>query len=56
MTTAAQFGRVFKNLGSVLKGVGSDFDGVIKFTAYLSDSKYIDQFMELRSALFPKLF
>jgi enamine deaminase RidA (YjgF/YER057c/UK114 family) len=53
---AVQFGQVFKNLASVLGGVGSEFDDVIKFTTYLVDSQYIDQFMELRSALFPKLF
>jgi enamine deaminase RidA (YjgF/YER057c/UK114 family) len=53
---AAQFRQVFKNLGSVLEGVGGEFDDVIKFTTYLVHSQYIDQFMELRAALFPKLF
>jgi hypothetical protein len=39
-----------------IEGVGSDFNDVIKFTTYLVHSQDIAQFMELRSALFPKLF
>ena len=53
---AAQFHQVFKNLGDVLEGVGSDFNDVVKFTTYLVHAQDIAQFMELRSALFPKLF
>jgi len=53
---AAQFQRVFDNLGAVLKSVGLDYNDVIKFTTYLVHSQDIDKFMPLRAALFPKLF
>lgn len=53
---AAQFRQVFANLGDLLEGVGSDFNDVIKFTTYLVDAQHIARFMELRAALFPKLF
>ena len=51
-----QFHRVFENLGSVLKGVGLDFNDVAKFTTHLVHSQDIEKFMPLRAALFPKLF
>jgi enamine deaminase RidA (YjgF/YER057c/UK114 family) len=53
---AGQFEQVFKNLGDVLKGIGGNFNDVIKFTTYLVHSQDIEKFMELRAALFPKLF
>lgn len=53
---AAQFHQVFGNLGDVLKGMGCDFNDVVKFTTFLVHSQDIEQFMELRAALFPKLF
>lgn len=53
---AAQFKQVFSNLGDVLKGLGCDFNDVVKFTTFLVHSQDIDQFMELRAELFPKLF
>jgi enamine deaminase RidA (YjgF/YER057c/UK114 family) len=53
---AAQFHQVFSNLGDVLKGLECDFNDVVKFTTFLVHSQDIDQFMELRAALFPKLF
>jgi enamine deaminase RidA (YjgF/YER057c/UK114 family) len=52
----AQFRQVFKNLGDVLKGVGSDYNSVAKFTTYLVHSQDIELFMAERKALFPKLF
>jgi enamine deaminase RidA (YjgF/YER057c/UK114 family) len=52
----AQFEQVFSNLGDVLKGVGCDFNDVVKFTTYLVHSQDIDRFMELRAARFPKMF
>jgi enamine deaminase RidA (YjgF/YER057c/UK114 family) len=52
----AQFQQVFKNLGDVLTGCGCRFDDVVKFTTYLVHSQDIPIFMELRAALFPKLF
>src|SRR3954471_11684159 len=53
---AAQFHQVFQNLGDVLRGLGTDYNGVAKFTTYLVHSQDIDLFMPLRAALFPKLF
>ncbi len=53
---AAQFQQVFKNLGDVLKGLGTDYNNVLKFTTYLVHSQDIERFMVLRKELFPKLF
>jgi enamine deaminase RidA (YjgF/YER057c/UK114 family) len=53
---AAQFQQVFKNLGDVLKGLGTDYNNVLKFTTYLVHSQDIERFMQLRRELFPKLF
>lgn len=53
---AAQFRQVFSNMGDVLKGLGCDFNDVVKFTTFLVHSQDIDQFMELRAELFPTLF
>lgn len=53
---AAQFRQVFSNMGDVLKGLGCDFNDVVKFTTFLVHSQDIDQFMELRAELFPRLF
>ena len=52
----AQFEQVFDNLEAVLKGVGRDFNDVIKFTTYLVHSQDIDSFMRLRKARFPRMF
>lgn len=51
-----QFEQVFANLAAVLKGLDCRFDDVIKFTTYLVHSQNIEDFMEARAALFPKLF
>ena len=51
-----QFRQVFANLGDVLKGMGCDYNQVIKFTTYLVHSQDIELFMAERKALFPKLF
>lgn len=53
---AAQFRQVFSNMGDVLKGLGCDFNDVVKFTTFLVHSQDIDQFMQLRAELFPTLF
>jgi enamine deaminase RidA (YjgF/YER057c/UK114 family) len=53
---AAQFAQVFGNLGDVLKGIGGDFNDIVKFTTYLVHSQDIEKFMTLRAELFPKLF
>lgn len=51
-----QFHQVFENLGAVLKGLGADFNDVVKFTTYLVHSQDIEKFMRLRAEVFPKLF
>jgi enamine deaminase RidA (YjgF/YER057c/UK114 family) len=53
---AAQFAQVFQNLGDVLKGLGTDYGNVLKFTTYLVHSQDLERFMVLRRELFPKLF
>jgi enamine deaminase RidA (YjgF/YER057c/UK114 family) len=53
---ARQFERVFANLGGVLKGLGTDYSAVVKFTTFLVEPDDIDAFMKLRAALFPKLY
>jgi enamine deaminase RidA (YjgF/YER057c/UK114 family) len=51
-----QFHLVFENLGAVLKGLGTGFGDIAKFTTYLVHSQDIEKFMRLRAALFPKIF
>jgi len=53
---AAQFTQVFTNLGDVLRGLGGDYNNVLRFTTYLVHSQDIEQFMVMRRELFPKLF
>ena len=53
---AAQFHRVFTNLGDVLDGLGVNWTDVVKFTTYLVHSQDLEQFMDLRATLFPELF
>ena len=52
----AQMRQVFTNMGQVLKGLGLEFNHVIKFTTYLVHSQDIEIFMRVRSELFPLLF
>jgi len=52
----AQFAQVFRNLGDVLKGIGCDFNSVVKFTTLFVHSQDIPTFMRLRKELFPKIF
>lgn len=52
----AQFDQVFSNLATVLKGVDTDFDDVIKFTTYMVHSQDLDKFMACRAKKFPTLF
>jgi len=40
----------------VLKGIGADFNDIVKFTTYLVHSQDLEKFMRLRAALFPKIF
>jgi enamine deaminase RidA (YjgF/YER057c/UK114 family) len=53
---AAQVKQVFENLGTVLKGLGADFECVVQFTTYLTSADSIPVWMSARSELFPKLF
>ncbi len=52
----AQFRQVFSNMGDVLKGLGCDFNNVVKFTTLFVHSQDIETFMRLRRELFPKIF
>jgi enamine deaminase RidA (YjgF/YER057c/UK114 family) len=52
----SQFKQVFANLGDVLKGMGTGFESIIKFTTYLVHSQDIEKFMQLREDHFPKMF
>ena len=52
----AQMHQVFTNLGLVLKGLGLEFNHVIKFRTYLVHAQDIELFMKARAALFPSLF
>jgi enamine deaminase RidA (YjgF/YER057c/UK114 family) len=51
-----QFEQVFSNMSDVLKGLGCDFNNVVKFTSIFVHSQDIEHFMQLRKALFPKIF
>lgn len=51
-----QFRQVYDNLGAVLKGLGGDFNNVVRFTTYLVHSQDIGEFKRLRSEVFPGLF
>jgi len=52
----AQFKQVFSNLGDVLKGLGTDFNDVVKFTTYMVHSQDLPAFMKNRAESFPSLF
>jgi len=52
----SQFQQVFRNLGVVLSGLGASYNDVVRFTTYLVRPEDIERFMQLRAALFPKLF
>jgi enamine deaminase RidA (YjgF/YER057c/UK114 family) len=52
----AQMRQVFTNTGAVLKGVGLEFNHVIKFRTYLVHAQHIELFMKVRAELFPTLF
>jgi enamine deaminase RidA (YjgF/YER057c/UK114 family) len=51
-----QFNQIFANLEGVLKGIGTDYSGVVKFTTFLTNADDIDQFMTLRAAAFPAFY
>jgi enamine deaminase RidA (YjgF/YER057c/UK114 family) len=51
-----QFAQVFSNMGDVLRGLGGDFNSVVKFTSIFVHSQDIAPFMRLRQELFPRLF
>jgi enamine deaminase RidA (YjgF/YER057c/UK114 family) len=52
----AQMCQVFANMGAVLKGMGLEFNHVIKFRTYLVHAQHIELFMKVRASLFPTLF
>ena len=49
---AGQTRRCFENLGAVLRAAGSDFDRVVKVTAYLSDMNDFPEFNEVYGEFF----
>ena len=51
-----QFAQVFSNMGDVLRGLGCDFNSVVKFTSIFVHSQDIEHFMRLRQELFPTIF
>jgi enamine deaminase RidA (YjgF/YER057c/UK114 family) len=53
---AQQFAQIFANLEGLLRGIGTDYSSIVKFTTYLTNEDDIDSFMAQRAALFPKLF
>jgi enamine deaminase RidA (YjgF/YER057c/UK114 family) len=52
----AQMRQTFSNMGAVLKGLGLEFNHVVKFRTYLVHAQHIELFMKVRAALFPTLF
>jgi len=52
----AQMRQVFANMGSVLKGMGLEYNHVVKFRTYLVHAQHIELFMKIRAELFPRLF
>lgn len=52
----AQMRQVFRNLEAALSGGGTSFDGVAKFTTYLTRAADIEDFYRVRSELFSELF
>ena len=51
-----QFAQVFRNMGDVLRGLGGDFNSVVKFTSIFVHSQDIESSMRFRQELFPKIF
>ncbi|MCQ9617546.1 RidA family protein [Paenalcaligenes niemegkensis] len=52
----AQFRQIFNNMGDVLRGLGLDFNDIVRFNTFLVHSQHIESFMKLRSEVFPTLF
>ena len=44
----AQSDQVWKNIGEVLKAAGMDFRDIVKLTVFLTDSRFIPAFREVR--------
>ena len=53
---AAQVEQVFKNLGGILRDLGTDFESVVQFTTYLTKAESIPVWISARSEVYPKLF
>ena len=52
----AQMRQVFQNLERVLESLGAGFENVVQFTTYLTGSQYIDEFVETRTEIFPRIY
>jgi 2-iminobutanoate/2-iminopropanoate deaminase len=53
---AAQFRRVFTNLGDVLEAASTGWDHVMKFTTYLIDPDDVPKFYREREQLFAEIY
>ena len=51
-----QMRQVFVNIEAALQSADAGWDNVVRFTTYLVHSQDIENFMRVRSALFPQLF
>jgi len=49
----AQTRRVFENMQKVLHESGAEFDDVVKLQAFITDSKYVEQYGKVQSEFFP---
>lgn len=52
----AQCTQVFANIELALHSADADWSNVVQFTTYLVHSQSIDQFMDFRLRMFPKMF
>ena len=52
----AQMRQVFANIEAALQSADAGWDNVVRFTTYLVHSQDIENFMAVRSELFPQLF
>jgi enamine deaminase RidA (YjgF/YER057c/UK114 family) len=53
---AAQIEQVFANLGSVLKGLGTDFRGVCAFTTYIVGAAMREPWFKTRTEIYKRIY
>jgi enamine deaminase RidA (YjgF/YER057c/UK114 family) len=52
-SASAQTEICFANIKAVLESAGMDFSNIIRINAYVTDRKYLPDYMAVRNALFP---